>query len=99
MPKYSYKGIEYEVDELKKNKSGDLTKLSSRILKSYQKSISKSEVCEGFLNQTCGKPIQPGHRGKCGSCYNKEYQFRYTNQFISQVTGIPDIKISSFNLF
>jgi hypothetical protein len=97
MPKHEYNGLTYEIGDLKKNKRGILTKQSQRVLKSYQKAISKPITCKGFLNQSCGKPAQPGNQGRCGSCYNKEYHLRSTNDFISQITGINDIQISSLN--
>jgi len=97
MPKHGYNGSIYEIDNLKTNKKGKLTKESQRVLKSYQKSISSPLTCKGFLNQDCDKQAQSGKQGRCGSCYNKEYHLRYTKDFISQITGIDDIQISSLN--
>jgi hypothetical protein len=97
MTKYDYHGKTYEIENLKRNKNGILTKYSQRVLNSYQKAISKPITCKGFLNQNCDNLVQSGRKGRCGSCYNKEYNLRYTNAFISQITEINDIQISSLN--
>ncbi|KAI8893144.1 hypothetical protein BC833DRAFT_609440 [Globomyces pollinis-pini] len=97
MPKYDYHGTIYDIDNLKRNKFGALTKTSQRVFKSYQRNQSKSPTCKGFLNQICNKSPNRSIQGLCGSCYNKQYHTRFSNEFISQITGIENIQISSLN--
>jgi hypothetical protein len=94
---YEYLGKDYDIRNLKRNSSGDLTKVSQRVLKSYQKSLRDNSPCLGFLTYECSERAQPGKRGRCGACYNKDYQQRHATLFISDVFGIPDMYTSSLN--
>jgi len=87
--KFTYGNIEYEIDDLKN------TKRDQRVRKAYNKSLVKKSGCVGLFSKHCGKEIKA--KQLCTSCYDKHYNTKLNNAFVEQITGIPNIKLSSLN--
>jgi hypothetical protein len=94
---FIYHGKAYDIQNLPRNNLGNLTQYSNRVLNSYQKSLKTKPKCSGFLTTECNSNAQSGKKGLCGTCYNKSYHLRHTNEFISQVLDISDVHMSSLN--